>query len=421
MNLGQLLDHSFTYLNVTKTDADADFRRTSIEFLNELQRTALTMCEPPWAIREMKFITSTAYSGGSVTLTNGSSIITETDVAGNGWSDYLVGRKFVAASRLEWYEVVEYGTGGAGGRAQFRIDPPYQGETTTGSTYGIYQDEIDLPGDFRATVSVRNELVPRRLKYRDSWEQDHRIPRTFWSSTSNNFAPYVYTIVNRERRPVQWATNGACSVQFASDRITLDNFGTSSVTADDLRYRGASVRLSGTTTVVQLRNIVSVATAGGRTTATAQMYEPWRGTAFTNTGYEVVPKGQQRIMLWPVPNTATVLHVRYYYHPEPMVVYEDVPVLPVAHHDYLWKGLAYQISTLSGAQEAQGQREALYRDWKEAEARMKHALSPNEDSLIIRRPYGRGAYPMWDGPLLPDSYPAQWAEAGSGDDSPWPI
>lgn len=117
---------------------------------------------------------------------------------------------------------------------------------------------------------------------------------------------------------------------------------------------------------------------------------------------------------WPIPDTTTSIQLRYYHEPEPMANFEDSPVLPTAHHDYLWKGLAYHLAERSGSPEASDQREAIYRSWKESEQRMLRALSPDGDSIAHRISYGSWS-DTWvnrDG-LLPASYPREYSDPGA--------
>lgn len=408
MNLGQILDQALSLQNTTYLTADSMTVQWGIGVVNELQDRAFTQAEPSWAVRQFKFQTAPSYTSGWINVaTQG-----RTAVQGNaqaGWDGTFVGRKLRIGTGPEWYEIHEVDTTDPTGPV-LQIEPPYIGTTLAAtSTYAIYQDEYPLPGDFRAMISARDETRPTFLRYEDPWTLDHGIPRLFWASPTSGQALERYTITKRSRRPLLFSTAGTITLTQFSDRVTLVDSVTPGISVDDARYRSCYARMSGSTTFVQFRAITATTAAGGLTTTTAIAFEPWRGATVSVRGYELVPKGEYRIGFYPVPDSRRMVECRYYHQADPLVSFEDVPVLPREHHDYLWLGLAYRLAELSSSEVAQAQMEALNRSFAQAEARMLRAMSPNRDRVYQRRRFGLGGWNGYDGPTYPGNYPREWS------------
>lgn len=381
MNLKELLDQVFYYRNTRVESEHPDSVRFAINLINDAQHSALGQAECDWAIRTFKFRTETTFSSGTVDATQDQSWLPSVGTGNvNQWTPQMLGRKIFVGGSTVWYEIYDLQPypPDVTRRALF-VDPVYQDETTTGATYTIYKDEYPLPGDYQQTISVRLENTPRFLRYIDPWEFTHRVARLIdWSPG----LPEFYTIWNKERVPIQEGPTTAFTLNQNSTRV---DFPTATFSDWDVRFRGATLRWSGGDTYV--REVPD--------DDELKLYEPWRGATTVVTGFEIVPKGQMRIGLWPIPNQELTVEVQYYHLPTTMTTWADVPILPEPYHDYLWKTVAYQMSIVSASEETAPKLAALKGEMQSATQDMLENLSRERDKIYTRREFGAaGVWPF---------------------------
>ena len=113
-------------------------------------RTVLERIDFPFLVKEGLINTVAEITSDSVTVTVGSTTVTET-TSDSKWTSAINGRKFRADSREEYYEISTYANGNLD---TFVLDRAYEGSTATAQGYSIFQDTYSIPSDARSVLSI---------------------------------------------------------------------------------------------------------------------------------------------------------------------------------------------------------------------------------------------------------------------------
>lgn len=90
-------------------------------------------------------------SAGTVSVTLGSTTVTETTSNANGWSSSLIGRYFRLDSRSEYYRITAYGDANPD---TLTLERGYEGPTATVQTYSVFRRYYALATDVREILNM---------------------------------------------------------------------------------------------------------------------------------------------------------------------------------------------------------------------------------------------------------------------------
>lgn len=115
-------------------------------------RSVLERIDWPFLVKEGLISTVASVTAGTVSVTLGSTTITETTSNANGWSSSLNTRKFRVRSREEYYVLSGFADANPD---TLTLDRNYEGATDSDATYDIFQDTYAIPSDARSVISIR--------------------------------------------------------------------------------------------------------------------------------------------------------------------------------------------------------------------------------------------------------------------------
>lgn len=124
-------------------------------YINDNYKLIANKYDWRWLYAKSTITTIAVYETGTVSLTNGSAIVTG---SGTTFTEAMEGKKFKSANWDEIYTIdsVESST-------SLTLDNEFNGDTITAGTYDIFQDIYALPTDCDQIVSLRQHLNPIKL------------------------------------------------------------------------------------------------------------------------------------------------------------------------------------------------------------------------------------------------------------------
>ena len=133
-------------------------------FVNDHYKRIANKREWRWLYKIGYPLSATAkYETGTVSVTEGSSTVTG---ASTIWTSAMVGRKFKLTGFDEVYNILSINTGTQTlvlGRHS--TESEFNGDTETGASYTIFEDEISLPSDCDYIINLKQYRSPKRLDY----------------------------------------------------------------------------------------------------------------------------------------------------------------------------------------------------------------------------------------------------------------
>jgi len=131
-------------------------------------RYAELLGELPWSHQDYSSVlqTTAAFTTGTVTVTEGSAAV---QLAGAEWSASMAGRAFRVTGRNEWY-AFSYADATDG-----ILDRPYEGPTTTGAGYSIFQHIYQLASDCRLLQNDAFDGLKRYSRSQLDATDRHRV------------------------------------------------------------------------------------------------------------------------------------------------------------------------------------------------------------------------------------------------------
>lgn len=175
-----------TYANI-KTEvlnkigiSDSDVEDVVGQALNDVLEEICQAYNFSWLYGDSSFITVNPYETGTISVTEGSKTITG---SGTTFTSAMVDRKFYCEDAT--YIISAYVSA-----TEITLSTNYAGDTGSGLTYKIYQDEYSLASDAEDVLSMRQENNPYKLRKRGIEFLDKYYP------LRNSFGyPSMYCII----------------------------------------------------------------------------------------------------------------------------------------------------------------------------------------------------------------------------------
>ena len=123
----------------------------AMDWLNGRYAEVLERAPFQFLAKEGTITTVAAISAGTVTLTNGSTTVTETTSNANGWSSSVEGRFFRRRGDSEYYSISTFTDANPD---TLTLARGYEGSTSTLETYDLWARYYSLASDVRHVVSV---------------------------------------------------------------------------------------------------------------------------------------------------------------------------------------------------------------------------------------------------------------------------
>jgi len=210
-------------IGITDTDVETVVKQALNDVLEEI-------CQAhnfSWLYGNLSFITVKPYETGTVSVTEGSATITGTDTV---WVEGMVGRKFYCGGAT--YVVATFVS-----TTSMTLTTVYAGDSGSGLTYKIYQDEYSLASDVEDILAVRQENYPQRLVKRDIEFMDKYYP------LRNSFGyPSMYSIIGYDstdyiKIAVYPIPNQARNIYYRYKKRVIEMSADNSTPIVPLRYR----------------------------------------------------------------------------------------------------------------------------------------------------------------------------------------
>lgn len=163
-------------IGITDTDVEIVVKQALNDVLQEICQAS----NFSWLYGDSSFITAKPYETGTVSVTEGSATITG---SGTTWSSAMVGRKFYCGNAT--YEIATFVS-----TTSMTLTTVYAGDSASGATYKIYQDQYSLASDVEDVLAMRQENWPSKIQKVGIEVLDNYYPQR------NSFGyPCVYSII----------------------------------------------------------------------------------------------------------------------------------------------------------------------------------------------------------------------------------
>ncbi|MBW2992514.1 hypothetical protein KY345_04825 [Candidatus Woesearchaeota archaeon] len=136
--------------------------------------------------------TTAIYDTGTVEVTNGSTTVTG---SGTAFTSAMTNRKIKISGFEEIYKITYVSA------TELTLNVAYTGDTESGASYDIYEDELSLPSDCQEIIAIRQARTPHKLEKITIRALRELYPAGYFSNT-----------VNESRDPSRW-----CPIGIASD------------------------------------------------------------------------------------------------------------------------------------------------------------------------------------------------------------
>lgn len=320
---------------------------------------------------ESFFTTIAPYETGTVDATNNSATVTGT---GTTFTAAMVGRKIRIDGQTGYYKILTFVSA-----TEITLEAPYAGDTVTGKTFSIFQDEYKLAADMDTYKVLRQVEDGIALGSVEATAFDLIDP-----SSTREGQPRAEILIGTNR---DLYNTGTVSGTANGSTIT----GSSTVWTDVLGLgRGSVITIGSSAYIVKSVDSDTQLTIYNKlsVTSSGDTYEILLNNSIVKLDY--------------IPDTVKNIYYRYQRIPYPLVNDQDIPDLPLKYHNVLVRyGLSF-LWMVKDKNEATNQR-TIY----ESEKRdMWRRLSNISTSRIYRRAsqdniYGVNKYFQ---PLPPASY-----------------
>ena len=268
------------------TGKDAVLKRALNDFLAEYAGSW------PWPHYEDRgFLTTVAPdTTGTVAVTNGSTTVTGTSTA---FAALQVGRKLQVDGQLTWYVI-----SAVGGATSITLQDPYQGDTDSGLSFSIFQDEYLLDADTHRLldmVQTQNDVLMSAIP-------SLSLDRTL-SDITGRSDPIFLSIIGREDSTYETGT-----IEMSQSGVTIT--GSSTVWSTVLGLgRGSKITVSGVTQVFTVRSVNS--------DTSITTYESANAAIASGTAYIAI-LNNIKVQVRDIPDAARNLHYRKHRFPAPL-------------------------------------------------------------------------------------------------------
>lgn len=254
------------------------------------------------------------YTTGTVTLTNASNTVTG---SGTAWTSSMKGQKFYDG--LYYYKIASVASA-----TSLILTQPYQGTTTAGVSYLIWQDEYRLYPEVINIAGFVDYQLEKSLD--ESWSRNFK--QSFPVSATTNL-PSVYTVIGREPLTAAYST-GTVTGSLNSNALT----GTSTLWLANVEP-GFEITIAGTKYHVKKVN----------SDTSIELYQQLTAAAVAAT-YSAVGKNAI-IVRFNTPTSQRVVHYWYWSKGYPLVndndedwiaeLYPKIILNGILYYDYLDK------------------------------------------------------------------------------------
>ncbi len=160
--------------------SDTDVETVAKQALNDILEEICQAYNFSWLYGDSSFITAAPYETGTVSVTEGSATVTG---SGTTFTSAMVGRKF-------YCEDATYVILARVSATEITLSTVYAGDTGSGLTYKIYQDEYSLASDVEDVISLRQENDPYKLI---KWGVE--IVDKYYPQRTSYGYPSIYSII----------------------------------------------------------------------------------------------------------------------------------------------------------------------------------------------------------------------------------
>lgn len=302
MNFNDMQRMVLTPIGRTPTTADSDTLKFAKDAINNVINEIATNIRFHFLSSNYRFVTNAPYSTGTVAVTNGSATVTGT---GTVFTRDFDGRQFSVAGSHDEYTVTFVTS------TSLTLDHPYIGTTAAAATYEITSSEYWLPANFDKILSVKarvSDSMLRELSHVDFDEMDPRV--------TNQGQPELFALHGNEE--IVYST-GTVTVTNAS--ATVAGSGTAWGVGENRpeTFIGAHFNVVGKSEDYLVRSVAS------NTSLTLdRVYE---SVTAAGASYRIYAFNEQ-IHIYPIPDAAYFLDVKYYRCPTKLSNDSDIPEFP---------------------------------------------------------------------------------------------
>ena len=145
----------------------------SLKWLEDRYRQVWSASDWPFTLKTGVFQTVARITAGTVTVTNGSTTVTETTTNENGWSSAIEGRYFRALGDKAFYPISTFTNGTPD---SLTLERAYEGTTGTDKSYSIFQHIYSLGSDVGRIDGISDLNQGRFLREISSDHLDETFP-----------------------------------------------------------------------------------------------------------------------------------------------------------------------------------------------------------------------------------------------------
>lgn len=281
--------------------------------VNRAQDKTFSFARWEFSLSDTFFATADDYSTGTVSVTNDSATVTG---SGTTFTSSMVGRKFRIEGENAYYKIDAFVSA-----TEITLEQNYQGDTASGETFSIFQDEYRLAGDLDLHHLLRSIEDSKALFEFTARDFDIFLPTPIASGTAHAMTP-----IGRRQSTY---TTGTVSMSTGSATITGAATAWTSV-------QGLS---KGNRIIIETQTF-TILSVDSDTQLTA--YESASSDISAGTSYTIVLDNPV-VQLYRLPDETRNIYYRYYRRPAPLVNDTDEPEVPAAFQWLLVEGAKVEI------------------------------------------------------------------------------
>jgi len=207
--------------------SDDDVADVVKQALNDVLEEICQAHNYSWLYGNASFITVKPYSDGTVAVTEGSKTVTGSSTT---FTSAMVGRKFYCGNAT--YVISAFVS-----TTEITLSTNYAGDTGSGLTYKIYQDEYSLASDVEDVLSLRQENYPQRLEKRDIEYMDKYYPQRTSFGYPSMYSPVGYDSTYYMKIAVYPIPNQARNIYYRYKKRVTEMSNDADTPIIPLRYR----------------------------------------------------------------------------------------------------------------------------------------------------------------------------------------
>lgn len=153
------------------------------EFINTAYSRALAAWKWSQLRKDSEFTIPALYNTGTVTVTNGSAIVT--GAGGANWTSAYVNRQFYIGGIAPFYDILS-----VDGSTQLTLSRPFNGAAGSGLAYSISVIYQEMPSDFLQLEVIRDIVLNWKLHLwvnqdlLDAWDSKRTVAGTPWIASA---------------------------------------------------------------------------------------------------------------------------------------------------------------------------------------------------------------------------------------------